>query len=326
MKIPVIVLNWNGWEDTFACLRSLSEAAEASDVWLVDNGSSIDRSEECRNICPGLRVLRWSENYGWAGGYNRALKPALDEGYEFAYLLNNDCSVSHGFLQACLEPMVSNRKLAAVGSVIVFDENGGRWIKFDGKYHSLGETPLHQDLQPGVRKTSEVNGAGMLLRLAALEHAGAFDERFFCYSEESEWCRRMSRKGWQIAVAPASLVFHKCEGSNRSWNSRYYRMRNQFLLKECLEQSLTWREKWETARGILLEVYPEWRNRNRDAYLATIEGLRDGWLRHFGKRGEVRSRWPLRLVTGCFLWHWHCRSNLKLGTRIRKGLSWISAK
>src|SRR4051794_11109573 len=98
MDTPVIVLTWNGWDNTLECLRSLREDPDVATVWLVNNGSATDRSDDARAVFPGLRVLQFKENYGFAGGMNRALRMAATEGYELAYLLNNDALPLRGFL------------------------------------------------------------------------------------------------------------------------------------------------------------------------------------------------------------------------------------
>ncbi|MBV9280718.1 MAG: glycosyltransferase, partial [Chloroflexi bacterium] len=77
---PVIILVWNGWEDTFECLRSLLEGGEDCPVWLFDNGSDNDRAAEAAALYPGLRTVRWDRNYGVATGYNRGLRLAASEG------------------------------------------------------------------------------------------------------------------------------------------------------------------------------------------------------------------------------------------------------
>ena len=331
VKVPVIVLNWNGWKDTFACLQSLRDSGETPEVWLVDNSSVEDKNAECRLILPELRVVKLGENFGWAGGYNRALKLAAAEGVEMAYLLNNDTTVRPGFLAAAEEAMSRDAGLAAVGSVIVFG-GGGQLVKFDGEYHSPEQRrSLPQDANR-VRPVKDVNGAGMLVRLAAVQRDGGFDERFFCYAEETEWCWRMSRKGWKITVAPASVVVHKCEGSNQNLNSYYYRTRNQFLLRACCDGPLGWGRKWGVARNILLELHPGWHCLNQRLNFALVEGLRDGWRGRFGKRPEWSGWWHRRSI-GCwryaarfYLWHLRCRSRLKLGTKVRTCTQLRSAK
>src|SRR5690349_7184644 len=122
---PVLILNWNGWEDTFACLESLQPlcaAGEVGDVWLIDNGSRTDRTAECRSLLSQLRVIRFDENFGWAGGYNRALRQFLEKGCLAAFLLNNDATVHPGFLTKLCQAMAADDQLAAIGSTIVYPD------------------------------------------------------------------------------------------------------------------------------------------------------------------------------------------------------------
>jgi GT2 family glycosyltransferase len=128
---PVIVLNWNGWEDTFARLRSLREHGGGRPVWLVDNASREDRRDEAAALYPGLRAYRWDDNYGWAGGYNRVLRIALREDFEYVYLLNNDCLVTTETLQAVVDVAHTDSAAAAVGSYIAYTASPER-LQFDG--------------------------------------------------------------------------------------------------------------------------------------------------------------------------------------------------
>ena len=212
---PVIVLNWNGWEYTFACLQSLRAAEDVTTVWLVDNGSLVDRTDETRTLWPGLRVVRLDQNYGFAGGMNQALRLAASEGYAFAYLLNNDATVVPGFLRAALDAVAPG--VAVVGSRIAYAD--GRSIAFDGEYYAKDERSVDEPFE--TRPVPHANGAGMLVRLAALAECGYFDERFFCYHEEVELCWRLAARGCASIVAANSFVRHVRGGSDVNANSVY---------------------------------------------------------------------------------------------------------
>ena len=215
MSAPVIVLNWNRWEHTFACLRSLRAAPDVSDVWLVDNGSTDDRSHQARRIVPGLRVVRLNANYGFAGGMNRAMLLAVSEGYRFAYLLNNDCIVRPGFLQAALDAAQSP-DVAVVGSRIAYADSANS-LFFDGDYHHRGQRSTEQVFD--TRRVPYANGAGMLVRLGALDRCGYFDERFFCYHEEIELCWRLDAAGFSSVIAGGSLIRHHRGSSDVDHNA-----------------------------------------------------------------------------------------------------------
>jgi GT2 family glycosyltransferase len=298
-RVVVIILNWNGWSETQRCLDSVM-ISTASLVWVVDNGSEIDRSVELLANHPNLRLVRFSKNWGWAGGYNRALKIAAAEGAEFAYLLNNDTLVSKGFLSSALEPMTNNRHLAAVGSLILYAEDLGHWVKFDGNYYSFHQKRYDQTTYPPLLSAKEVNGAGMLVRLAALKSDGFFDERFFCYGEEREWCRRMLTHGWNMAVSSASVVLHHGESSDVAANARYYRARNRFLMQQTITNSLSLLQKWNLIRSLAGEAMEEARMGRSQGYGAVVEALRDGSLGNWGPRGHHRAGLGWRLFVALY--------------------------
>jgi GT2 family glycosyltransferase len=278
--VPVMILNWNGWADTSACLDSLRVCPDVENVWLVDNGSSVDRTAEVRDRYPEVRIVRWPENYGFAGGYGRALRLAASEGAEFAYLLNNDCVARPGFLDAVAALARADATLAAVGSTMLYIEDPTFAI-FDGSYHAFG---TRRFVPYDNRMVEEVNGAGMLVRLSAMEEHGYFDERFFCYGEETEWCYRVRRRGGSIAVSGRSTVLHRRAGSDRGDNALYYRIRNRFLLLEPLRSAR--RQVWTiryAAEAAAEAVHAHGRQR-----AAIAAGVGDALLGRFGPRQERR--------------------------------------
>jgi GT2 family glycosyltransferase len=295
--VPVIILNWNGWEDTFACLRSLRATDEVHTVWLVDNASDIDRSREAMTIYSGLRVLRWEDNHGWAGGYNRALLLAAREGHELAYLLNNDCTVTPDFLFSVLAVASSDDRIAAVGSYVAFG-GSSESLMFDGEYHAPGSVQVHAEKR--VQPVRQVSGAAMLVRVQAMEECGYFDERFFCYWEETEWCARVAEAGWRLFACGGSLVFHRDQGSDVGANATYYLIRNRFLIAEqdCFHLSLT------SALAMIyrhLRVANEARRTgNLETARAIVAGLWDGVMQRWGRRAAPPPRVATYLLTYCW--------------------------
>ena len=257
-------------------------------------GSNVDRSEEARTWYTGqLRVLRSPENLGFAGGCNYALRIAASEGCAFGYLLNNDCTVASGFLDSVVAAALSDSTLAAVGSCITYADAPGHSL-FDGDYHPPG---VCEYAPFGVKHVREVNGAGMLVRLDAMQQIGYFDERFFCYCEETDWCWRALQAGFRVAVTGRSVVRHRREGSDENMNARYYRTRNQFLLIESLGIARRWfwkiRLAWRAAplaRTSYVEGNPAWH--------AIGAGVRDGFVSRFGKRTDRPAAISSRLLVG----------------------------
>jgi GT2 family glycosyltransferase len=282
-----MILNWNGWEDTFSCLRSIHSVDEDQLVWLVDNGSETDRSNEAKAIYPRLRLLRWTDNYGWAGGYNRALTLAASEGYTFAYLLNNDCTVTRGFVTAALNAATQDERIAVVGSLVAYADDS-RFLIFDGKFHLPGSKVI--SFPDDVKLVSEVYGAGLLVRLDAMQQIGYFDERFFCYREETEWCVRAGQRGWKVAVAGKSLIFHRGGASDTDANAAYYQARNDFLLQKRMLPEGTILDRVRLMHSLLSNAQQVRAEGSAETADAIWAGIWDGISCKYGRRGKTPPR------------------------------------
>jgi len=204
----------------------------------------------------------------------------MDEGYPYAFLLNNDTKPEPRFLDAAVRVMAGDATLAAVGSVLVFHDDPS-WVLYDGRFYA-----------PDVKRASEVgectdrtdvNGAAMLLRLYAVRHAGPFDERFFCYGEETEWCWRVGAAGWRLAIAGRSHVGHKRESSDTNNNATYYRVRNQFLLARSSGMSGN-QGRWAAVRSAVGIARARRAFRDSAGFAALVQGLDDALSGRFGKR------------------------------------------
>jgi GT2 family glycosyltransferase len=262
-------------------------------VWLVDNGSAVDRSHEACALWPGLRVVRLEQNYGFAGGMNRALRLAAVEGHGFAYLLNNDCSVVPGFLRAALEA-ARRADVAIVGSRVADFSNS---LVFDGKYYRPGEKPLQPSRSSRV--VSQVNGAGMLVRVAVVESCGYFDERFFCYHEEGELGRRLTAAGWCLVIANDSVVVHTRAGSDIGSNALYYRTRNRFLLAGQRQGWPRWKAALLALRRAAVRGREARSRGNHQDWEAVATAVYDALRGQFGQRRvrpEPIASWLLRLL------------------------------
>lgn len=214
-RVTCIVLNWNGWRDTIACLRALEKTDfPAMETVVVDNGSTDDSVEQIRSLLPAQRVVETGINLGFAGGNNVAIRMALDSGADYVWLLNNDTEPAPDALAALVAKAESDNKIGAVSSVCYYADRpetvqiwaGGRanlWIGY-----SPSTTAPHDDSW-----FHWLNGTSLLIRVTTLRTLGLLDEGFFLYMEDVEFGIRLRKNGWKLAAAPASVVLHKVNAS-----------------------------------------------------------------------------------------------------------------
>ncbi len=234
--VSCIVLNWNGWEDTIECLNSLKECTYPQlTVILVDNGSTDDSVARIRAAHPDILLIQSGSNLGFAGGNNIGIRYALAHGADYVWLLNNDTKPAPGALSALVAKALTDGRIGAVASVCYFADApstvqawGGARVNLWIGYGPLSTQPRNDDW------FHSLNGASMLIARAAVEDAGLLDEGFFLYWEDTEFCLRLLKRSWRLAVAPDSHVLHKVNAStagNKLILDRHYTASGLRLLR-----------------------------------------------------------------------------------------------
>jgi GT2 family glycosyltransferase len=210
-SVFIILLNWNGWRDTVECLKSLASLDyENWQVIVVDNGSTDNSVMQIRAEFPAVVIIEAKKNLGFAGGCNLGIRYALVHGAEFVWLLNNDAIVAPNSLRVFVKKAEADSQIGAVGSPIYSMEELTTLKAWGGGYVSfwLGRS---RHFVSAVRdeKIDFITGASMLLRRSALDSVGLLDEEFFMYWEDADYCFRLRKAGWRLAIAEDSKVWHK---------------------------------------------------------------------------------------------------------------------
>lgn len=226
-RVSCIVLNWNGWKDTIECLNALKECTYLQlTVIVVDNGSTDDSVARIRAAFPDIMLLETARNLGFAGGNNIGIRYALAHGADSVWLLNNDTKPDPNALSALVAKAESDPRIGAVASICYYTDApetvqvwAGTRINLWIGYARNTTTPHKDDWFDALY------GASLLIVRAALQDTGLFDEGFFFYLEETEFCLRLRKKGWQLAAAPDSRVLHAfCASLGSNWPTidRYF--------------------------------------------------------------------------------------------------------
>jgi GT2 family glycosyltransferase len=203
-----VVLNWNQAALTLAAVRAVLGQRPAAAMVVVDNGSRpADRRAVEAGLPAGVALARTGRNLGFAGGMNAGIRHALAGGYEFVWLLNNDCFPDPGCLAALLAAADADPGAVALLPALR-DGAGGRHIVGavidwrSGRQECVFEQPAGADAD---RFT--LHGSALFVRAGVLRRTGGFDRRFFAYREEDDWCLRAAAGG-RLAVVPAATAAH----------------------------------------------------------------------------------------------------------------------
>ena len=218
-RLSVVILNWNGRRHLERYLPSVVAHTEGdAEVVVADNGSTDDSLQWLRLNYPDVRVIRLDRNYGFAGGYNRALREVESE---YVLLLNSDVEVTAGWWQPLVEVLDTESDVAAVAPKLLADMErtkfeyagaSGGFIDYLGYPFCRGRILSNVEEDRGQydnrRDIFWASGAAMCCRREVFNSLGGFDEAFFAHMEEIDLQWRMQLAGWRIVVEPKSVVYH----------------------------------------------------------------------------------------------------------------------
>ncbi len=229
-KVAVVLLNWNGKELLKQYLPSVIKNSQENDVDIIvaDNGSTDNSVHFLKENFPEIDILDLKENYGFAKGYNEALKKIKTD---YFVLLNSDVEVTENWIEPCIDRMEKDENIAAVQPKIMsfekkdhfeyagaaggfVDKYGypfcrGRFLnvleKDEGQYNEA--TPIFW-----------ASGACLFIKAGLFKLAGGFDELFWAHMEEIDLCWRLKNRGYSVWYEPRSVVYH-LGGGTLSYNS-----------------------------------------------------------------------------------------------------------
>jgi len=219
-KTAIVILNWNGLPLLKQFLGTVAGYSMGNDtvVYVVDNGSTDGSSDWVSGNFRNVKVIRLERNFGFAGGYNRALAQIIAQYY---VLLNSDVEVTEGWLKPLINHMDNNPDVASCQPKIKsfskrdYFEYAGAAGGFIDKY---GYTFCRGRIFGNVEKDTHQyddradifwsTGACMAVRADAWEKCKGFDEDFFAHMEEVDLCWRFHKAGFRISFVPDSVVYH----------------------------------------------------------------------------------------------------------------------
>ena len=246
-KIAIVILNWNGRKMMEKYLPSVLEHSKEAEVYIADNNSSDDSLEWLRIYMNKVKVIKLDQNYGFADGYNRALKQVKAEYY---MLLNSDVEVTPHWLQPLVEYMDTHQEVAACQPKLLSYVDKGRfeyagaaggYIDRFGYPFCRGRVFDSVEADNGqyasVQQVLWATGACLFIRSEDYWRVGGLDARFFAHNEEIDLCWRLRIMGRQVVCLPDSQVYHLGGGTLPKGNpyKTFLNFRNNLtMLYKCL--------------------------------------------------------------------------------------------
>ncbi len=268
--VHIILINWNNYSDTIACLHSLSEIQyESKKIVLVDNASTdgslqkikawADKNTVAFEFLDGraipstvsndpLTIISLDANLGFGGANNIGIRLSLKSNPDFILLLNNDTVVQKDFLSRMVRSALNNKSAGIVGGKIKYFDNKDK-IWFNGGHVDFVRGAFYhcEDNCSGLKETDFITGCLMLLPSHIFTKVGYFDEDYFLNVEDVDLSYRVKDAGHTLFVDCDAVIYHKVSasiGGFHSLRNQYYFHRNRMRFfrkrlsgaKSCLFQ------------------------------------------------------------------------------------------
>lgn len=234
-SVAIILVNFNGEKLTIDCIDSINRGTIVPDVILVDNASrNFDKS--LFEIYENVTVIENKDNLGFAGGNNIAIKHALNCGYKYIGLLNNDTVIDTVMVEELLKKI--DKKTLTIPKMYYYFKNnviwyaGGYFNFFKGEAFHVGLDEVDVGQFNSEQEVTFATGCCWLTERTVFERLGGLAEEYFMYCEDTDFCLRCKNAGIRLLYVPTAKLWHKVGSTagKDSINSVYYRNRNRFYV------------------------------------------------------------------------------------------------
>ena len=301
-KVSIIILNWNGLEDTIECLESLKKINYPNyEVIIVDNGSEGNDAQVLEEkFGDYIHLIKNNRNYGFAGGANIGMRYALNNSnHDYFLLLDNDTVVDPEFLTEMVKVAEADPAIGIAGAMIYYYDQPERLQFVSGKTdfwlgdiigmswidRVLRRKKIDRGQYDSIKETEQIGFWSALIKRKVVESISLLDEEYFFTWEVPDYCLRTWEAGYKIVYVPKAKVWHKWQTAKKlDGFIEYYNPRNRFRF---MKQYAT---KWQYRCFLIYffgihfwlatAYYLIWHRRPRVLF-SFYKGVRDG-LFHSG--------------------------------------------
>ena len=227
-KLSIVIVSWNVCDLLHECLESIEDSLNTAsgdlptEIIVVDNASCDETTKMVHEHFPNVRLIETGENLGFTGGNNTGLKSAQGK---YLLLLNPDTKVIGDALRSMVTYMDANPEVGAIGPRLLTEDGDvqqsrrrfptiwtaifeSTWLQPIAPQRILDRYYINDRSDDELQAVDWVEGAALMVRHEVYESVGELDSRFFMYSEELDWQRRIKETGWEIHYLPAAEILH----------------------------------------------------------------------------------------------------------------------
>ena len=224
-SLAIIVLNWNGADDTLNCVESLQQQTLRPEIIIVDNNSSDDSVERFEDHIKSQKkdapiLIKNSQNFGFAGGINTGLIYAKEHNFEYIGVLNPDAIADKKWCRALVDELSTHLDCGIATGIM--QRRDGKTLDTTGDFYTTWGLPgprnRDEPVENAPSKPGEVFGAtggGAIYRAAMFDDIDMFDEDFFMYYEDVDLSFRAQLAGWKVRFTPKAIAYHKVGASSK---------------------------------------------------------------------------------------------------------------
>lgn len=296
MKEPcvyIIILNYNGYSDTIECIKSL-ELIEYKNykIVVVDNKSTDESVKFIKNFISKnekINLIESESNLGFSGGNNLGIEYALMNNAGYICLLNNDTVVEPDFLGPLVNIMETDANIGISGGKIMYHKNknivwaAGGYIEENKAIGvNYGIDKNENDVIDEIREVTFLTGCLQVIRREVFQNIGLYDDEYFLYMEDVDFCKRALEHGYKLIYDPNSKIYHKVSASTGGKVSPmvvYYMTRNRLLFNSKYSESKINSLRFYIFYFIKILTEPA---RKKVSYKYVMHAIKDFYNKKFG--------------------------------------------
>lgn len=222
LKILTIIVTYNGSKWIKRCIDSIQLSNRSTDVFVVDNGS-VDDTVFLLKSYPGIILYESKTNLGFGQANNIGMRYAVENSYDYVFLLNQDAWTENDTLSTLMSISISDKEYGILSPLHYYSDQKSLEYNFSVQFSPWfckdiisDYVTKNQNEMKNIYPLNFINAAAWLIPKKTLETVGGFDPLFFHYGEDNNYCHRVKYHGFKIGIVPFAKIYHDCLDANNN--------------------------------------------------------------------------------------------------------------